>query len=209
MNFLKRIYNRWYQLRVRLHKRNYILGALTHVTSIVIVAFLLVFIFTFYILQPYRVSGQSMEPTLRNGDRLFVWRAGKIMADFFGADYVPERGEIIVFQSQLRDDKWIKRVIGLPNERIVIKNNVITIYNEKFPEGFNLDLGLEPILPDFSPNEVVVDRIIGKGEVFVIGDNRLSQQSSDSRGPLGNISIQNIDGVVFLRMIPMKEVRLF
>ena len=207
MNFLTRIYNRWHQLRVRLHKRNYILGALSHVTSIVIVAFLLVFIFTFYIMQPYRVNGESMEPTLQHDDRLFVWRAGKIMAGFFGADYVPERGNIIVFKHALTDDEFlIKRIIGLPNERIVIKNNVITIYNEEFPKGFALDLNLEPMLPDFAPNTVVVDRIVGKGEIFVIGDNH--NASKDSR-LFGNIKLENVSGRLLVRIWPITNFKLF
>ena len=134
---------------------------------------------------------------------------GRIFADLFGTDYVPERGEIIVFESRLKDDKWIKRVVGLPGERVVIKNNQITIYNREFPQGFVFDAEFDPPLEDFPPDERVVDRIIGQGEAFVIGDNRLKGQSSDSRSALGNISLEDIDGSVLIRVVPLAEFRFF
>ena len=144
-----------------------------HIASIVVIAFILIFFFTFYILQPYEVHGESMQPTLRDGDRLFILRSGKILSNMLGTDYIPRRGEIVVFQSRVEKAKWIKRIVGLPEERIVIKENKITIYNDEFPEGFEPIFELDPPLEAFPLNESVVDRIIKKGEVFVIGDNRL------------------------------------
>ena len=209
MNIFKRVYRRWYFFRVRLRRRHFLLGALAHVGSVVVMAFVLVLLFTLYILQPYRVSGESMSPTLHNGDRLFVLRSGKVVANALGYNYVPKRGEIIVFHSKLRDNKWIKRVVGLPGERVVIRNNVITIYNDKYPEGFVFELELEPALEDFPATEPVIDRIVGQGEVFVLGDNRLPQKSSDSRGGLGNIDLEDVDGTVVIRVVPILEFRFF
>ena len=209
MNILRSIYRRWYRFRVRLRRRHFLLGALAHVGSVVIMAFVLVLVFTLYILQPYRVSGESMMPTLSNGDRLFVLRSGKVAANALGYDYVPKRGEIVVFHSKLRDNKWIKRVIGLPGERIVIKNNIITIYSEERPEGFIFELEADPPLDTFPATEPVVDRIVGQGEIFVLGDNRLPQKSSDSRGSLGNIALDAIDGTVIIRVVPILEFRFF
>ena len=180
-----------------------------HVASIVVIAFILIFFFTFYILQPYEVNGESMQPTLHGGDRLFILRTGKIFSDLLGTDYIPQRGEIVVFQSKVKKEKWIKRIVGLPEERIVIKENRITIYNDEFPEGFEPILNLDLPLDAFPPNEAVVDRIIKKGEVFVVGDNRLPGKSSDSRGKLGNVSLDDIDGTVLIRIIPLSKLRLF
>ena len=185
------------------------MGALMHVGTVVAIAFITIFVFTFYILQPYEVSGMSMYPTLHDGDRLFILRTGKIFANLFGTDYVPERGEIIVFESRVNDDKWIKRIVGLPGERVVIKNNKITIYNQEFPQGFELAIELDPPLEDFPPDERVVDRLVGQGEAFVIGDNRLKDQSSDSRKELGNISLEDIDGTVLIRVVPLSNFRFF
>ena len=92
-----------------------------------------------------------MQPTLYHGDRIFILRSGKVWADILGADYVPKRGEIVVLESKLKDEKWIKRVVGLPGERVIIKNNIITIYNEEHPAGFVFELGADPPLEDFQP----------------------------------------------------------
>ena len=209
MNPFKRLYATWYGWRVRLHKRHYLLGALVHFFSIIFVAFILVVLFTLVILQPYHVQGESMEPTLSHGDRLFIFRLSKIKAQVFGQDYVPQRGQIVVLHDPVSDDKWIKRVVGLPNERIVLRDNTITIYNNEFPNGFEPVFNLDPPLPDFPHNEPVIDRFINAREIFVIGDNRHANASSDSRGQAGNISLDNVDGSVIIRVIPFFNFRFF
>ena len=209
MNILRKLYQRWQQFRARLNRRHFLLGALAHVGSVVVMAFVLVLIFTLYILQPYEVKGQSMQPTFYQGDRIFILRSGKVLADILGADYVPKRGEIVVLESKLKDEKWIKRVVGLPGERIVISNNIITIYNEEHPEGFIFELEADPPLEDFPATEPVVDRIVGRGEIFVLGDNRLHGKAEDSRGQLGNIALDDIDGAVVVRVIPFTRFRFF
>ena len=207
---LQRIYRRWYYYRERLKGRHYILGVLAHVGSIVALAFVMVLFFTLYILQPYEVYGDSMSPTLQNGDRLFILRSGKVLSDALGVDHIPKRGEIVIIHSKVNEKKWVKRVIGLPGERIVIKDNVITVYNRGSPGGFKVKLDLDPPLEDFPPAEPVVDRIIGKGEIFILGDNRLEGASDDSRSlRLGNVSIDDIDGVVVVRVVPVLDFRFF
>ena len=167
------------------------------IISAVVATLLLILFFIFFVVfQPYRVQGNAMEPTLKDGERLLVFRGGKIWSNIVNSDYIPERGEIIVLESKVNDSKWIKRVIGLPGERIVIANNVITIYNDESPNGFELNAEWESVLADFPADEPVIDREIGADEVFVLGDNRLPSQSSDSRGALGNISIDDIEGVI-------------
>lgn len=209
MGILKTILRPARQLRARLYRKSRALANLIQVATLSVCAFAVILFFTYYVMQPYQVDGSSMEPTLHSGDRLFILRSGKILADFLGNDYVPKRGEIVIFQSKVNNKKWIKRVIGLPEERIVIKHNRITIYNEEFPGGFELDPQLEPALPDFPPNEPVIDRIVKKGEIFVVGDNRAPRQSSDSRGQLGNIALEDIDGVVLIRVVPFSNFRVF
>ena len=178
--------------------------------SIVALAFVMVLFFTLYILQPYEVVGDSMLPTLQTGDRLFILRSGKVLSDAMGVDHIPKRGEIIIIHSKVNEKKWVKRVVGLPGERIVIKNNAVTIYNRGSPEGFVVSLELDPPLEDFPPTEPVVDRIINRGEIFVLGDNRLDGGSDDSRSlRLGNVSIDDIDGVVVIRVVPLLRFRLF
>lgn len=187
------------------------LKAFLHLVSILIAAFIIVLFFEFFVFHPYKVEGNSMSPTLSSGDRLIVLRTNKVISDILGRDYVPKRGEIVVFShpQPTENRKLIKRVVGLPNERIVIKDNKIFIYNDDYPRGFELDWKFEPALPDFSQHEQVYDRIIREGEIFVLGDNRLPGQSADSRRSLGNIPVENIEGVVIIRILPLNQITFF
>ena len=166
------------------------------ISAVVATLLLILFFIFFVVFQPYRVVGNAMEPTLKNDERLLIFRGGKVWSNIVNSDYIPERGEIIVFEGKVSDSQWIKRVIGLPGERVVIANNVITIYNDEFPNGFELDAEWEAALADFPSDEPVIDREIDDDEVFVLGDNRLPGKSSDSRGDLGNVPIENIEGVI-------------
>ena len=204
---LRTIKTKWHNLQIRLGQKHYLLGAFFYVGTIMGLAFILVFVFTTTILQPYQVNGLSMYPTLEGGDRLFVWRLGKIWSDFIETESVPKRGEIIIFHSSLQDNKWIKRVVGLPGERVVIRNRELIIYNDQYPQGFKPHFNLESFkFPQGEPN---LDRTVGQGEIFVLGDNREPNQSLDSRGALGNIKLKDIDGTVILRVIPISQFRFF
>lgn len=105
-----------------------------------------------YIYRSYNVVGSSMENTLKNDDRVIVNRAAVSWAHFLGQEYVPERGQIIVFMnedseavaayksqgvenpvtctvpSNAKDQYIIKRVIAFPGERVVVKDGIMTIY---------------------------------------------------------------------------------
>ena len=169
-----------------------------------------VFALALLIIQPYRVEGVSMNPTLMEGDRLFILKTGKLFADLTGSDFVPKRGEIIIFINPdgEQNNQFVKRVIGLPNERIVIKDRKITIYNDQHPTGFhpNIEVGLN--LAELPMSETH-DRIINEGEVFVMGDNRFPNQSVDSRHTLGNIPVSNIEGTVIFRVLPIGKFKIF
>ncbi|MCY4010688.1 MAG: S26 family signal peptidase, partial [Candidatus Saccharibacteria bacterium] len=65
-----------------------------------------------------------------------------------------------------------------------------------------------PLL-ELSSMEPYLKRSIGQGELFVVGDNRLPKQSNDSRGEIGNIPLNQIDGTVVWRLWPLTEMGLF
>ena len=185
------------------------LRASIHTAVIIVTAFLLIVLNYLLVLQPYNVDGHSMSPTLSDDDRLFVFKTSKVVHSILGMDYIPQRGDIIVFRHTASGEnkKFVKRVIGLPNERLIIKNNKITIFNEENPEGFIYKLDLD--LKDFPDNEEIYDRIIHEGEVFVLGDNRLPGQSADSRRSLGNIPVDDIEGRVIMKWLPLNDFQLF
>ncbi|MCY3804301.1 MAG: signal peptidase I [Candidatus Saccharibacteria bacterium] len=193
----------------QISQRNEFLGALIHIIIIMIVALVAITGFTYFILQPYQVEGGSMNPTLQSGDRILVLRLGRITSDILGSDHIPKRGEMIVFSSHLDDRKLIKRVIGLPGEEVEIRNKKIIIYNDNFPQGFEPQFNLDPPLLELSSMEPYLKRSIGQGELFVVGDNRLPKQSNDSRGEIGNIPLNQIDGTVVWRLWPLTEMGLF
>jgi len=125
----------------------------------------------YFIAQPFVVRGASMEPNFSDREYLVVDEASYYFRD-------PERGDTIVFRYP-RDPRqfFIKRVIGLPGERLEIKNGRIAIYNSAYPDGFGLqEAYLDPAGRLTHPDTTIT---LGGDDYFVLGDNR--DFSSDSR----------------------------
>jgi signal peptidase I len=118
------------------------------------------------------------------------------------------RGEVIVFKYP-KDPKqyFIKRVIGLPNETIEIKDGYVTIYNENNPNGATLDESayLRPGTKTTS-NRGIFKVTLKEDEYFVLGDNRA--QSLDSR-IFGTLPYENIIGITWIRGFPFNRVDIF
>jgi len=173
-----------------------------------IAAFLIAITLNTFVFQSYEVDGSSMEPTLQNSDRLLIYKFQRTVSSITGKEYVPNRGDVIVFHKPNgTSDQLIKRVIGLPGDRVVVKNNEITVFNLENPEGFNPDdepYGID--LPETSGN---VDVTVPEGEIFVCGDNRIPGASLDSRSVLGNVPIDKIVGKLLLRYIPLGNYKVF
>ncbi len=125
----------------------------------------------YFIAQPFVVRGASMEPTFMDREYLIIDEASYYFRE-------PQRGETIVFHYP-RDPRqfFIKRIIGLPRERIKIEKGTVMIFNDQYPEGFTLQEQYLD-LPGRSTHPSVETKL-GAGEYFVMGDNR--DFSSDSR----------------------------
>lgn len=190
------------------------LADLASTVFVVAAALILALALIAFVFQSYQVDGPSMENTLQNNDRLIVWKAGRTWARISGQEYVPNRGDIVIFnQSGLaaygQDNvkQLVKRVIGLPGDRVVVKNGEITIYNDEHPNGFNPDktlpYGHEHPLPFTSGN---IDLKLGKDQVFVCGDNRTDSLDSRIFGP---VDLNSIVGKLVLRIYPLNSAERF
>lgn len=177
-----------------------------------------------FVFRSYNVVGSSMENTLLQDDRVIVNRLAVSWAHFIGQEYVPERGQIIVFANgaasgaltcdapdNIADQYIIKRVIAFPGERVVVKDFVMTIYNDEHPEGFVYDDEWRVDENNGPKKEVSgdVDMVVPEGELFVSGDNREGLSSKDSRNGLGTVPYCRIVGPVVMRIFPLNRFRLF
>lgn len=151
-----------------------------------------------FLIQPFIISGPSMVPTYHDRDFIFLDKLSYRISDI-------HRGDVIVFKlhevnaGPYEGDYLIKRVIGLPNERVVVKNGTTTIYNDKNPEGFVLD---ESFVKN-KDNITQADEKLDSSHIFVMGDNRA--QSRDSRY-FGPIKLTDVRGQVLLRVLPIKNM---
>lgn len=185
----------------------------SYIIVLVLAAGLALFIYGF-VVRSYIVVGTSMTPTLQDGNRLIVNKVPVTWHKIFGGNFTPNRGDVIIFNTTMNIEEngmpveqLIKRVIGLPGDRVVVKNNKITVYNKEHPSGFNPDD--KSYGKNLAPTSGDVDITIPDGFVFVCGDNRVPGGSFDSRSELGPIPLQNIVGKLAIRYMPVNEISSF
>lgn len=162
----------------------------------VVISLIIILPIRYFLIQPFYVKGASMEPTFSNHDYLIVNEIGYRFDD-------PRRGDIVIFKYP-NDPKqyFIKRIIGLPNERVEVKDNKVFVYNDKFLEGVEIN---EEYLNDDDIRKDA-NTILKENEYFVMGDNR--NNSFDSRF-FGAVSKDLIIGKVWLRGWPFNNVKIF
>jgi signal peptidase I len=145
-----------------------------------------------WVAQPFVVNGSSMDTTFADGEYLIVDELTYRFQE-------PERGAVLIFKYPQDPSKYfIKRLIGLPGETVVVKNDKVTIINKEHPTGMTL---VEPYLHSRTFGNV--STTLGQGEYFVMGDNRIV--SSDSRvwGPLPK---EDVIGRPIVRLLPLGRI---
>ena len=168
-------------------------SSLLEVLEVVLVAVISVLIIKNFLVQPFLVSGDSMEPNFSDGNYLLV---DEITYRF----REPERGEVVVFKYP-GDERvfYIKRVIGLPGETVTVRDNTVTVMNESGESVLS-----ESYIPPTSRTSGDVKYVLDNDDYFVLGDNRLYSFDSRNWGPLNR---DEILGVVRLNLWPLNEVR--
>ena len=176
-----------------LASKSEILAFVWETIKVVVISLAIILPIRYYLVQPFFVKGASMEPNFEDGDYLLVDEISYRFSE-------PERGDVVVFRyPEDRSQFFIKRIIGLPDETIEVKNNKVIVYNAKNPGGVAL---VENYLD--STQETLGNMLLrlDDNEYFVLGDNRL--QSSDSRR-WGAVNESLITGRAFLRAWPFNK----
>jgi signal peptidase I len=165
-----------------------------------------------WVARSYTVHGISMEPTVHSGDVILINKVGPTIANITGKPFVPARNSLVVFANpfynQGEPDMFIvKRVIGLPSDRVVVRDGRVTVYAASSPStGFNPDDG---VTGPQSPTSGNVDRTVPDGELFVAGDNRVGKNSLDSRNGMSTVPLGDVQGVVVWRFWPLNQLILY
>jgi signal peptidase I len=203
-------------------------GGLGETVSVIVQALLLALVIRTFLFQPFSIPSGSRRPPLLEGDYLFVtkWAYGYsrfslplapnlFSGRIFGSD--PERGDVVVFKFPPNPSlDYIKRVVGLPGDRIQMKDGVlyindvavpkvkvgqidnpditeenrpVDVYRETLPNGVSYDT------LDLTPNSIgdnTREFVVPEGHYFMMGDNR--DNSTDSRFNVGYVPAENLVG---------------
>ena len=148
-----------------------------------IVLALVLFVAINFLTARIRVDGSSMQPSFTDGDYVIVNRLAYQFGDI-------QRGDVIVFPYPLdEEDDYIKRVIGLPGDRVAVYGGIVYVNGEPINEPYILE---QPLADE-------AELIVPEGYVFVMGDNRNASSDSRSWGPL---NIEKIIGKAVFRYWP-------
>ncbi|MBU1290107.1 signal peptidase I [Patescibacteria group bacterium] len=168
------------------------------IVKIVVISLAIIVPVRYYLIQPFFVYGASMEPNFSNGNYLIINEIGYRLGE-------PQRSEVVVFKYPLNPSQYyIKRIVGLPGETVEIKDGLVFIYNQSFPDGMVLDESL--YLPKDRITSGNTKIKLGEDEYFVLGDNR--QASSDSRR-WGALPEDNIIGRAWIRAWPFNSAEVY
>ncbi len=167
--------------------------------KIVVVALIIIVPIRYFVFQPFIVSGSSMVPNFQNGQYLII---DELTYHFTS----PERGQVVVMRYPKNPKEfYIKRIVGLPGEKVQLDNGRVVIYNAAHPEGVTLT---EPYLSNQELSYPHDSSIIAAKNIltlepdqyFMMGDNRLASSDSRDWGPLPRADMV---GRVLIRVFPL------
>ncbi|WP_342471377.1 signal peptidase I [Metasolibacillus sp. FSL H7-0170] len=182
-----------------MEKKEIISWIKTIVFAVVLAAGIRIFLFT-----PVNVEGASMMPTFENEEKVIVNIIGPTLSDY-------KRFDVIVFEAPTGEN-FIKRIIGLPGDRIEYRDDELFINDEKFEEPY-LKSNREALVDsgNLTGNFTLVDalgvEVVPEGQYFVLGDNR--RRSLDSRDiTVGFVAQEKILGTVPAVVWPLSNARM-
>ena len=151
----------------------------------------------YFLFKPFYVKGASMEPNFYEREYLIIDELSYRFRE-------PHRGEVIVFRyPENHKEYFLKRIVGLPGERVKVAEGQITIYNSTYPEGV-------PIAESYLPKNLLTvgekNTVLGENQFFVLGDNRPNSYDSRRFGPIDKSAIV---GRAWLRGWPFARAQTF
>jgi signal peptidase I len=169
-------------------------NSLVEAGKTIVASLILAFGIRWFVAEPRYIPSESMVPTLEVNDRLMVEKISYLFNP-------PHRGDIIVFwpteglrqRSPETKDAFIKRVVGVPGDKVEIRNGIVYINDEPLREEYILE----------KPNEDWGPQVVPPDSYFVMGDNR--NNSFDSRF-WGFVPRENIIGRAAFRFWPVNRV---
>lgn len=165
--------------------------------KIVALAFFTIVLVRYYLFKPFYVKGASMEPNFYDHEYLIIDELTYRLRE-------PERGEVIVFRYPGNPKEYfLKRIIGLPGERVKVAEGKITVYNQAHPEGSEVSEAYLPGDLRTSGEQIIQLRI---NQFFVLGDNRPNSFDSRRFGPIDRGAIV---GRAWFRGWPFSRAQLF
>ncbi len=176
--------------------------------GVVVVAIVVAFLLRTFVIATYSIPSGSMEPTLQIGDRIVV---DKLSYHFHGVD----QGNIVVFTTPPNEDcagppvaDLVKRVVGLPGQTISVSGGNVYINGRRLPETWLPSSQQGKTYPGPSPAPYALHHPyrIPKGDVYVMGDNRMLSCDSRYWGPIAESTIV---GKVDVRIWPLSRLGFF
>ena len=156
---------------------------------VIAVALLVAFVVRTFVIAHFVVEGESMYSTLETNDRVFVNKLSYRLHD-------PNRGDVVVLHqiTGAAERDLIKRVIGLPGERVEVRNCTVLIDGRVLNEPY---LDPDVVTPGNCGGDYVLDGTVPDDHVFVMGDNRGGSQDSRVIGPINDADLVGRAFVVF------------
>lgn len=163
-----------------------------------IVVFAIVWVVQAVALQPFKVDGHSMDYTLADGERLFMWKLGNV-----------DRFDVVIIEAPGNPEKmYIKRVIGLPGDTLEVKDDQLILNGKALDEPYLSQKQAETngnFTRDFTLSEITGSMNVPEGSIFVMGDNR--QNSKDGRS-FGFVKEETVIGEANFIYWPLNKIGL-
>ncbi len=165
------------------------------VIKVILLAGITIVLVRYFLFKPFYVKGQSMEPTFFEHEYLIIDELTYRLKD-------PVRGEVVVFRAPVtHEDYYLKRIVGLPGERVKVEDSKIIIFNDEHPQGVVVE---EEYFSGSTHGSLTLT--LEPDEYFVLGDNRSASYDSRRFGPIHR---RDIVGRTWLRGWPITRVSTF